>query len=115
MRFPWSGNGKDGFRKVLFGVKDQKAGCFPFEVMSGVTRDVAERAFGDAVNNPETPFFHHPEDYSLWQLGEFDPASGIIYPCEHGPQFWVEAVSLVSYKARKFHDSPALEVSREGN
>lgn len=39
---------------------------------------MAVRAFADCVNNPEHAFGRHPEDYTLFQLGEFNDSSGVI-------------------------------------
>ena len=38
----------------------------------------AMRSFGDAVNNPEHLFGQHPEHFTLYVLGEFDAAMGVI-------------------------------------
>lgn len=38
----------------------------------------AVRSFGDAVNNPETEFNKHPEDYSIFELGDFYTQTGDI-------------------------------------
>lgn len=42
----------------------------------------AIREFSDSVNdsNPKNPWFNHPEDYSLFYLGEFDDAIGKLLP-----------------------------------
>lgn len=37
---------------------------------------VAVRSFGDEVNRGEGDVGKHPEDFSLFQLGEFDDATG---------------------------------------
>ena len=38
----------------------------------------AVRSFSDAVNDPQTDFSKHPEDYMLFHLGSFDPRTGRI-------------------------------------
>ena len=38
----------------------------------------AVRSFQDVVNDPESDYFKHPEDYSIFELGEFDPREGKI-------------------------------------
>lgn len=38
----------------------------------------AERSFGDIVNDKEHPIGCHPEDYTLWCIGEWDEQTGII-------------------------------------
>jgi hypothetical protein len=34
------------------------------------------RHFGDAVNDQSTMFNKHPEDYALYELGEYDDDTG---------------------------------------
>lgn len=41
-------------------------------------RGAALRGFGDAVNNKETVFAGHPDDYDLYILGEFDDQTGLF-------------------------------------
>lgn len=43
--------------------------CYP-------TLGVAERSFSDAVNDAGTTLHKHPEDYQLYELGEFDTETG---------------------------------------
>lgn len=40
----------------------------------------AIRTFGDALADPNHDFSKHPEDYTLFQLGEFDSSSGVLVP-----------------------------------
>lgn len=40
----------------------------------------AVRSFSDAVNNPETDFCKHPEDFSLFDLGDFYVTDGRVVP-----------------------------------
>lgn len=59
----------------VFSIFDQKAGAFlsPFYM---TTRGQAMRAFGDLATNPEHEVFKHAEDYTLFELCEFDQESG---------------------------------------
>ena len=38
----------------------------------------AIREFTDIVNNPEHPIGRHPEDYTLFAIGEFDERNGVL-------------------------------------
>lgn len=40
----------------------------------------AMRQFSDAVNddNKNNPWYKHPEDYSLWKVGQFDTANASL-------------------------------------
>jgi len=61
----------------IFSIFDKKTAIYskPFYCL---TMAEAIRTFGDAVNEPESPFFKHPEDYDLWQIGRFEDITGII-------------------------------------
>ena len=41
----------------------------------------AIREFTDIVNNPEHPIGEHPEDYTLFAIGEFNEQSGTLEGC----------------------------------
>lgn len=36
----------------------------------------AVRSFGDQINDSNSPFSNHPEDFDLYSLGEFDDQTG---------------------------------------
>lgn len=46
------------------------------------TAGQALRSFSDEVKNPESPFNKHPEDYSIYYMGEFNEQTGIITPAD---------------------------------
>lgn len=46
----------------------------------------AIREFADLANNPEHPVGQHPEDYTLFEIGWFDEATGEICGLELGPR-----------------------------
>ena len=62
-----------------FAVYDQKAEAYlrPFFTK---TRGQAIRGFVDAVNDPNHEFNKHPDDYTLFYLGEFDETKGELSP-----------------------------------
>lgn len=41
------------------------------------TKGQAIRAFADSVNDEKTQFYKHPEDFTLFEIGEYDDASGV--------------------------------------
>lgn len=63
----------------MFCVRDSAINSFnnPF---CAPTPGFAERSFRDEVNREESPMHAHPEDYELYQVGEFDADSGVITP-----------------------------------
>lgn len=61
----------------VFSIFDIKAGAFdrPFFAQ---TVGIAIRSFTDAINDKNSPFNKYPDDFTLFELGEFDDSSGII-------------------------------------
>lgn len=61
-----------------FSIFDSKSKVFqmPFFMLNS---DQAVRAFGDAVNSPEsTVISRHPEDFQLYQIGIYDDATATL-------------------------------------
>lgn len=71
----------------IFGVKDTMAEAYmnPFYARS---TGEAIRSFADETNKPDSPFNRHPNDYNLFELGEFDQVTGemkiLAAPHSHG-------------------------------
>lgn len=63
----------------VFAVLDLKAKCFfpPFVLPN---EDMAERVFFDTCNDPKHQYGAHPEDYHLYELGEWEMDKGRLYP-----------------------------------
>lgn len=59
----------------VFGVRDSKALAF-LQPFFAVTAGAAIRAFTDAVNEGNSPLSKHPGDYILYELSDFDDATG---------------------------------------
>lgn len=61
----------------VFSIYDAKAQAYlqPF-FMSNI--GLALRAIGDCLSDPNHQFTKHPEDYTLFNLGTFDPVTGIF-------------------------------------
>ncbi len=53
------------------------------------------RSFSDAVNDGESAFWKHPEDYSLFEVGTFDPSTGIVETLGQGPAVICIGVNVV--------------------
>lgn len=84
-------------KQGIFAVRDTAAESFmpPFMALN---QFVAERSFGDAVNDYETPMGRHPEDFALFQVGEFDLMTGVISACE--PRHLVLGTVLVKKEVK---------------
>lgn len=64
--------------KVL-AVFDNKVGTFAQPFFSQ-TLSSAKRAFADACSDPSTMLSKHPEDYTLFLLGDFNDETGFLDP-----------------------------------
>lgn len=63
----------------MFAVYDSKAEAYfpPFYSQNNAS---AIRDFTDKVNTPNHIWNRHPEDYSLFAVGEFDDQTAVILP-----------------------------------
>lgn len=61
----------------VFSARDMKAEAFlqPFFMP---TSGAALRAFGDACSKEDSPFFIHPNDYVLYEIGSYDDSDGLL-------------------------------------
>ena len=62
---------------TIFAIYDQKADAYlnPFFLPNEA---LAQRTFGDCVNDPDHAFGKNPQDYTLFNLGVFNTQSGTI-------------------------------------
>lgn len=84
---------------MLFSVLDAKVGAFapPWAQMS---ENAAIRTFSDDVNNSQDSrnmWNRHPEDYSLFAVGEFNTETGELIPST--PKALVNASALKAIAA----------------
>lgn len=77
----------------IFSIYDSKAQGYisPWCVPSTA---FAVRIFSDDCNNPESAFWMHPEDYTLFELGSFDVETGNIEK-QATPLAVVKAIDLI--------------------
>ena len=66
-------------KQIICTVKDRAADAYgrPMFVPSA---GVAIRSFSDEINrdNPDNQLFNHPDDFDLYELGEFDDNTGLF-------------------------------------
>lgn len=65
-----------GRRLKVFAVLDMKMKCF-MQPFTSVNAGVASRMFQDSIT-PEGVIGKHPEDFALYELGEFDEETGYL-------------------------------------
>jgi len=58
-----------------FAIYDKKAQAYIYPHFT-TTKGQAIRSFEDAVNDPSSAFFKHPEDFCLFHLGEYSDSTG---------------------------------------
>lgn len=77
----------------VFSVYDKKSAAYapPFFYHH---KGQALRAFEDAVNDANSPLHKHPEDFSLFLLGEWNEVSGVLLPLTN-PEHIEEALSVL--------------------
>lgn len=63
-----------------YAVLDHKLSEFHLAVFD-IKDQGAIRQFTDAVLDKQTKWNKHPEDYSLWKIGEFDTEKGELKGC----------------------------------
>lgn len=64
-------------KKLLFSIRDSKAESFSPLAEFG-TRMEAIRSLSDTMRDEESPFAKYAEDFSLFEVGSFDHATGWI-------------------------------------
>lgn len=63
----------------MFSVRDRQADSFA-NPMFLLAAGQAIRSFSDEVNRsaPDNPLYHHPDDFDLYCLGQFDTSTGLF-------------------------------------
>ena len=95
----------------IFSIFDKAVGAYmrPFVAQSA---GEALRAFEDDCMNAESPVAKHPEDYSLFMLGEFDNQDGSI-EAKASPVCLANAHEVVARSRTKFFEDDRLNMSVE--
>lgn len=80
----------------MFAIYDKKAVAYntPFYTHQ---KGQAIRSFQDAVNDPQCPFNKHPEDFSLFHVGEWNDTTGVVTPLPN-PVPVEEALNVINQK-----------------
>lgn len=61
----------------IFAIYDSKVESYG-RPMFFLTKGEALRSWSDIINDDKSAFHKHPEDFTLFELGEFDETSGKI-------------------------------------
>lgn len=68
-------------RQVVTSVRDVAAQSFT-KPMFHKTKGEAIRTFTDLASHPDSMIAKHPEDFCLFEIGQFSEADGMLYPYE---------------------------------
>ena len=76
----------------IFSIRDDKAECFMRPFFAQTTAE-GMRIFGDSVNShgpqgERSGFALHPEDYQLFETGEFDTSTGFVASLQSPKASW---------------------------
>lgn len=65
-------------KRIVFAVRDRAADSFGAPFVQ-VARGQAIRSFSDEINRaaPDNQLYLHPDDFDLFELGEFDDSTGL--------------------------------------
>ena len=91
--------------KNIYAVRDLKATAFLFPHFDA-SHGEAIRHFGDLVKNTKSPFYAHPEDYSLFFVGQFDDIEAKVIPLKEQAVYMAQALDFV----QKNNEVPIPEV-----
>jgi len=69
--------------KPMFSVRDTASGAFGYPFVAPHV-GLAVRAFGDEANGSrgDNDLTRHPEQFDLYQIGEFDDVTGVVTPLD---------------------------------
>lgn len=87
----------------LYSVRDIKAQTF-LQPTPIVNNDVAIRSFGFAINDVNTDYGKHPNDYDLFLVANFETETGQVHSYE--PQLITTGMQL--YKPQQITTEPKL-------
>ena len=76
-----------------FSVRDKKAEAFlsPFTAR---TDGEAIRSFQDALQDPKSPFFKYPDDFTLYYVADWNDGIGSFVPAVGGARVVVEGMQF---------------------
>lgn len=93
--------------KEIFAVRDIKGNFYDFPHFD-ITIGQAIRHFGDLVRNQKSPFYAHPEDYSLYHIGNFNQKIGQVSGFD-APVFLSNAIEHVAASMPQKNGASGIE------
>lgn len=96
-------------RIKCYAVYDAKISDYHMAIFD-IKHEGAMRQFADAVNDKQTKWNKHPEDYSLWYVGDFDSTKGMLESAI--PENLVNATAVMTLSKPEVGQ---MELFRNGN
>lgn len=90
----------------LYAVRDVKADAF-MTPMAIPTEGLALRAFEEACLHPKSDVARYPQDYMLFEIGTYDPNSGLVTPTLPSPRFVASATEVIR-KIKEIQAAPEV-------
>lgn len=79
--------------KLIYSVYDSKIKAYG-QIFLQMSEGEALRSFTDIVNDPQSIFNKHPEDYTLFEIGTWDYTEGKIN-CHNTPKSIIKASTVL--------------------
>lgn len=91
-------------KRSIFAIRDDKVGGFiqaPFTSFNGASavRDVRGLVNGEGPQGGDHPFAKHPEDYTLFELADWNEETGVITPVDGGKRVVASLIDLKDSEA----------------
>lgn len=86
----------------IFAIYDKKVAIYRYPHFHQNIQD-AVRQFQQEVKNPQNPLSQYPEDFDLYQIGQFDETTANIVPVQ--PAFYIESAINLIPKEQKINGS----------
>jgi len=82
--------------KTIFTLRDKKAAAYS-PIFVHPTIGLAEREISDLANDPQSTLSKHPDDYTLFAIGQYDDLQAQLKSYDQ-PQFIAEVTDLIRTK-----------------
>lgn len=81
----------------MYSIRDSKSGAFERPFFAKHVAEATRNVQLFLENSKDHQVARFPEDFSLWQVGSFDPSNGGLMPTHSGaPQWVIELAVLVN-------------------
>jgi len=78
----------------IYAMRDNKAACFMARPFFHLSKFDAIRDIREALTK-DNQISKYPEDYDLYEIGEYDPQNGSLNGIKSGPEFIASVAGLV--------------------